>query len=174
MIVVKNDNQEKDCKVGNDRYLKEMELIQRCIDRMANNSFKIKRWLAAMLVLTLGIIASANGIVGIVAGTLIMVVVVMLALMDTYYLALEKIYRKRYEYIVREGWRLERYALSSYGVFELNPRKINSDGGDGLDKDYSKVLWGYMRPAFWSMAILPFYSVSVVIVVVISICMWYT
>jgi hypothetical protein len=161
-------------KVKNDRYMKELELIQRCIDRMANNSFKIKRWLAAILVLTLGIITRLDGNRGLIAGPLIIIVIIMLAIMDSYYLALARLYRKRFNHVVEAGWTLEgRYSNQSNGhPFELNPQKISESGAILVDNNYSNVIKQQMLLAFKSKVIWPVYSVSIAIVIMISLCVW--
>lgn len=160
-------------KVKNDRYLKELELIQRCIDRTANNSFKIKRWVAVLLVLSLGLFSGADIRIVPVAGLLTGIVTVMLMVMDTYYLALEKIYRKRYEHVVKQGQQeqtFKRYCDDQINdMFDLNPRKINQNGdivATGCDVN---CISEFMRQASKSKVIWPFYSVSVAIVIIITV-----
>lgn len=67
-----------------------LEMIEKIIDRMANNSLQLKCWSIA---LTVAIIAFTNGIL-VLTGLLPLVI---LSLMDAKYLALERSYRTLYD-----------------------------------------------------------------------------
>jgi len=140
--------------------------------------------MAAALVMFLGLTGSIgqlaeNTNVFVIAGALVIAVIIMSAIMDSYYLALEKIYRKRYEWVVERGYSLERYNFRISGrkdTFELNPRKIKEDGETIAEvdiKEYRGRLLKKMWVAFKSPSIWAFYVSSIIIVVIFVICLCY-
>ncbi|MCQ2078924.1 MAG: hypothetical protein MJZ38_02565 [archaeon] len=83
---------------GQDRelVLKNLEFTERCIDRMATNSFRIKAWLSSSLLFFLGL---TRGDVSSWLSACVLVYIGVLWWMDSYYLRLERAYRQRYSRI---------------------------------------------------------------------------
>lgn len=79
---------------------KEIDLVQSCINRMAQNSFIIKGWLFGTLV---ALVALASNIVPKTALCLVaIVIIVCLWILDAFFLKTEKMYRKKYDWILSE------------------------------------------------------------------------
>ncbi|MBN1215555.1 MAG: hypothetical protein JXA99_08925 [Candidatus Lokiarchaeota archaeon] len=85
--------------INNDVIGKYFEIIQNVITRMAHNSFLIKAWsitlLASIIVLTLSII-------NILIIFVLLIVLSTFWILDSYYLRLEKLYRRLYDSKVEE------------------------------------------------------------------------
>lgn len=84
-------------EINDNLYLEYFKIIQNTITRMAQNSFLIKAWsitiIAGISVLTFSFINSL--IFAVLIG-----VIIVFWIMDSYYLRLEKLYRKLYEKVV--------------------------------------------------------------------------
>lgn len=80
----------------NEERVKHIELIQGVINRLANNSFLIKGWMITVVMAGIGISVSqsmkALYIVTIVA-------IVLFWFLDAYYLRLEKLFRKHFDFV---------------------------------------------------------------------------
>lgn len=81
---------------GNEALFKEMDLLQGCISRMAENSFRCKEWAVALAVAVLGLCYSDFGseFLAIVSVFPLM----FLWHMDCRYLSLERMFRGRYAF----------------------------------------------------------------------------
>jgi len=77
---------------------KEIDLIQGCINRMAKNSFEIKKWTVGLITILTGILQGKD--IGFIGSLLLVIIVVIFWGLDGYFLRLEKLYRKKYEWIV--------------------------------------------------------------------------
>lgn len=116
-LIVMND----DAAVsGNEVLFKEMDLLQNCISRMAENSFRCKEWAVALTVAVLGLCYSDFG-----SAFLAIVSIFPLFFlwhMDSKYLSLEKIFRNRYAFVIHN-----RSKGNFNGLFELDPSKFGED-----------------------------------------------
>lgn len=78
---------------------KEIDLIQSCINRMANNSFMCKRWLLSLIVAILALLPEN------INRKSICIIILLANLcfwwLDTYYLQQEKMFRWKYEWIIK-------------------------------------------------------------------------
>ena len=77
---------------------KEIDLIQGCINRMAKNSFEIKKWTVGLITILTGILQGKD--IGFIGSLLLVFIVVIFWGLDGYFLRLERLYRKKYEWIV--------------------------------------------------------------------------
>ncbi|MDO4856614.1 MAG: hypothetical protein Q4A17_01555 [Thermoguttaceae bacterium] len=100
---------------------KEIDIIQACITRMAQNSFSMKKWAIGIL---LGIIALMNQKDFFNTYTYFLIVpVLILWYYDAYFLYQEKMFRKLYDWTIEkrlEGTREKLYDLT-LDRFEQNP-----------------------------------------------------
>jgi hypothetical protein len=100
--------------VSNDEFHKEIDLIQSCISRMAQNSFMIKGWgftlIAALIALT------ADKIDWMIISLIGVFVLVCFWSLDAFFLKTEKLYRFKYEWIIQEREKGNRDFL-----YNLNP-----------------------------------------------------
>lgn len=105
-----------------DELFKEIDLIQNCINRMAQNSFMLKGW---ALTIFAGVTAFTKGEnlsnpVTLVCTTIIPFICFWI--LDSFYLRTEKKYRRMYENMLTK-----RKANNTDGQYELNPKTIKVD-----------------------------------------------
>ena len=95
---------------------KQIDLIQDCIKRMANNSFLIKAWTVGLLTIILIIAEKFN-----VSGLLIAFIPILAFwYLDSVFLHTEKMYRKMYEELIKS-------AISKdidFRFYDLNPKRF--------------------------------------------------
>ena len=153
----------------NDRYLKELDLLLRCIERMSGNSFRIKRWLSAALILFLGIIGREGVINAVTCGSIV-TIIVLLWVMDAYYMSLERIYRNRYRKIRANGDDLSIYEnIIDNNLFELNPKYIDEDGTIGHGERFGSYIDRYLLFSIFSTTNVALYSSSIAIIVIVTV-----
>ena len=97
------------------QFIDELKIIQDVIKRMADNSFKIKGWTVTLIVIAL-IFKNTSGIGPLVA----FLPLFSFWFLDTYYLRMEKIYRKIYE------WTIANREQSDDFLFDLNPQRFET------------------------------------------------
>ncbi len=121
---------------------KEIDLIQNCISRMAQNSFMVKGWVIT-LVGACCAISSLNSnewkilfIFGILA-------IILFWYLDAFFLKMERMYRFKYEWVIKNRLLKDEYA------FDLNP--------------YNKKMWDTSKEepsipkVMFSKTLLPMY-----------------
>jgi len=162
-------------RIDNDKALqqvlyKEIDLVQSCINRMASNSFEIKKW-------TLGIIAVLAGLIKQDCTTqnarislLFLMVIFIFWGLDAFFLKTERLYRKKYAWIIKERLNKNRDFL-----FDLNPyeKKMMLDSEKDipciLSVMFSKTLWPfYLGLAFF--VLLAFENISIEQIVAFFSC----
>lgn len=93
---------------------KEIDLIQSCISRMAQNSFMIKGWAFALVAAFIALTAERLDIyVLCVVGVFILSIFWYL---DAFFLKMEKLYRFKYEWVIKE-----RAKGNKCYMYDLNP-----------------------------------------------------
>lgn len=78
---------------------KQIDLIQNCITRMAQNSFLLKTWTVSLLTIVIAI-ASKFNINGLLVG---MIPVIVFWYLDSFFLQTEKMYRKMYDELIESN-----------------------------------------------------------------------
>ena len=104
---------------------KEIDLIQSCISRMAQNSFVVKGWTITLVAVVLALLperfnSNLLSLIGIVA-------TLCFWYLDGFFLRTEKLYRWKYE------WVIENRLVNKLYFYDLNPYnqkmwKVNDDG----------------------------------------------
>ncbi|WP_323842786.1 hypothetical protein [Moraxella sp. Pampa] len=124
---------------------KEIDLLQSCINRMANNSFLIKGWSITIvsLILTLG------------KGSQNFVYVVILPILafwylDAFYLSSERAYRKRYEWIINNR------PSNLENLYDLNSINFQIPTENILKVMFSKTLSVFYLMIFTSSIIISY------------------
>ena len=105
-----------------DELFKEIDLIQGCINRMAQNSFMLKGW---ALTIFAGVTAFTKGENFSDPITLVFTTIIPFVcfwILDTFFLRTEKKYRKMYEDMLTK-----RKINNTEGQYELNPKTIKVD-----------------------------------------------
>ena len=136
--------------MDNEKLFKEIDLIQGCINRMANNSFLVKGWalgvFAGVTAITKG--ANLNNTILFVCTTI--VPFVCFWILDAFFLQTEKKYRIMY------AERLEkRKQEDDSNLYELDPSSYKVEG-------IFKVMWSITLRVFYG---IPFLASIVVIVI---------
>lgn len=92
---------------------KEIDLVQGCINRMAQNSFLIKGWLITLLTVVIALLPETINIrILCIVG---FVTILCFWYLDGFFLKMEKLYRWKYEWIISNR------QTSSDNLYDLNP-----------------------------------------------------
>ena len=118
------------------------------------------------MILFLGI-AGREGIIDAVTCGLIISIILLLWAIDSYYLALERVYRSCYKFVRLNGDDLNKYvSMVENDIFELNPKYINEDGSIGNGDEFGDYISKYMLFGIFSRTNAALYSVAISIIVV--------
>ena len=128
---------------------KEIDLIQNCINRMAQNSFFIKGW--AITVVTVVLALMEENIEPIYLCLILLIPLLAFWYLDAFFLQMEKMYRKMYEWVL-ESRRTEDFNQ----LYDLNPHRF---------KEQVDSRCKVMR----SVTLRVFYGIPLVIVVMILV-----
>lgn len=96
--------------------LKEIDIIQDIIKRMAFNSFMIKGWAITLVVVTLLLKGTEKHQVWIA-----FIPLVVFWFLDAYFLRQEKMYRKLYKWVINNRLKTEEY------LFDMNARRFEKE-----------------------------------------------
>jgi len=108
--------------------LKEIDITQDIIKRMANNSFLIKGWTITLVVVTL-LLKNDDGKVYIS-----FIPLLSFWALDAYFLRQERLFRKLYQWIV------ENRLINSNNLFSMDTSKFEPKVGSIIDVMFSKTL----------------------------------
>ena len=112
--------------------LKEVDLIQNIIKRMASNSFMIKGWTITLVVVTLLLKDDNNKIL---IGYIPLIVFWYL---DSYFLRQERMYRKLYNWVIKNRLNTDVYLL------DMDAYRFSSEVNSTIHTMFSKtILWFY-------------------------------
>ena len=101
---------------------KELDLIQGCITRMAQNSFMIKGWVIGILAAMIAI--AGDRIPARELGWISMAILLAFWALDAFFLKMEKCYRFKYEWVIDVRPKGNRNSL-----YDLNPYKTETRKG---------------------------------------------
>ncbi|MBQ2886718.1 MAG: hypothetical protein IJE43_23625 [Alphaproteobacteria bacterium] len=114
-------------------FYKEIDLIQSCISRMAQNSFMVKGWVIT-LVAACCAVSSLNSsewkILFIFGG----LAIILFWYLDAFFLKMERLYRFKYEWVIKNRMRKDEYA------FDLNPYNKQMWETEKKDPSITKVM----------------------------------
>ena len=141
-----------DKKISIEEIHKEIDLIQSCITRMAQNSFMIKGWFVSIYAVILALLPEKVNMfllcIALVAVNLIF------WYLDGFFLRTEKVYRKIYDWVLEERPQNNRELM-----YQLNPGKF-------IGKiENVESIWKVM----WSKTLRWFYLIPLVIVIIVFI-----
>lgn len=135
---------------------KEIDLIQSCIKRMAQNSFMVKGWLITLLSVIIALLPKTFEIrllciIGII-------VILCFWYIDGFFLKTEKLYRWKYEWVIKNRYKSDDF------FYDLNPYNKNTwirndDGSEKTEPNivsimFSKTLLPMYLPLFLAVIIL--------------------
>lgn len=116
-----------------DKLLKEIDLIQDCIKRMANNSFVIKGWTISLvsIVIAIGFDKDANLFH---LGMILLIPILSFWYLDSFFLQTEKKYRKMYQWVIKYRSTTDDY------LYDLNPCRFKNEVKSIFNVMFSKTL----------------------------------
>jgi len=97
---------------------KEIDLIQNCINRMAQNSFLLKGWTVSLLAV---VIAVARDLDFMYLCLLLMLPLMFFWYLDAVILRMEKMYRQMYNWVIRNRGSTNEY------LYDLDPNRFRTD-----------------------------------------------
>lgn len=133
---------------------KEIDLIQSCVNRMAQNSFVIKGWLITLITVILALLPEKIDIC-ILSGVII-VATLCFWYLDAYFLRFERLYRWKYEWVIASRLHSDEFQ------FDLNPmnQQMWLLGKDGKQKNPPSVL-----RVMFTKSLIPLYGLIMVIAI---------
>lgn len=113
---------------------KEIDLIQSCISRMANNSFLLKGWFISLIAVLLAILKENIDI------QLVTIIIIVITLsfwyLDAFFLRTEKLYRVLYSWVLKE-----RALGNNEYLYDLSPSvRFSKDVDTIISVMFSKTL----------------------------------
>lgn len=96
---------------------KEIDLIQSCITRMANNSFLLKGWCISIIAVVLALADKAANPA--ILSCILLIPLLCFWYLDSFFLRTERMYRKMYEWVIENRIKNE----NSY-LYDLNPHRF--------------------------------------------------
>lgn len=132
-----------------EEFHKEIDLIQGCISRMANNSFLLKGWLVSIIAVILALSINESNKIVIISS--IIFITISFWYLDAFFMKTEILYRKLYEWVIvkrQQGCRDKQY--------DLNPHRF--------DKEVDNVI-----RIMFSRTLRCFYGSVMIIIIIIAI-----
>lgn len=141
---------EQENKLSVEEIHKEIDLIQACITRMAQNSFMIKGWFVSLYAVILALLPEKVNIL-LLCSALVAVTLIFWYL-DGFFLRTEKVYRKIYDWVLEVRPNNNKELL-----YQLNPSKFNEkiqETESVLEVMWSKTLrWFYFIPLLFVLIV---------------------
>ena len=144
-------NEQKN-KLSVEEIHKEIDLIQACITRMAQNSFMIKGWFVSLYAVILALLPEKVNIL-LLCSALVAVTLIFWYL-DGFFLRTEKVYRKIYDWVLEVRPNNNKELL-----YQLNPSKYN-----GKIQETESVL-----EVMWSKTLRWFYFIPLLFVLIVGV-----
>lgn len=140
---------------------KEIDLIQACINRMANNSFLLKGWAISIIAVVLAL--TDKDVSPLFLCLIVVVPLLCFWYLDAFFLYTEKLYRKMYEWVIEQ-----RPLNNRDNMYDLDPRRFKDKvfvKKNGHDTSELESVWTVMG----SVTLRTFYLIPVAIIVLIVI-----
>lgn len=140
---------------------KEIDLIQGCINRMAQNSFFIKGWLVTLITVVLGLLPEKVDLR--VLGIISILITVCFWYLDGFFLKTEKLYRWKYEWVIKERVNSDEF------YYDLNPynRKMWLKDRYGKEKKQPTIFRVMFTKTVWPLYIM--IIVATIVIVILGI-----
>jgi hypothetical protein len=139
---------------------KELDLIQAIINRMAANSFEVKKWLIGIL--TAITVFKYDKLLGTDSYHIWILLVPILSFwfLNAFFLSNEKRYRELYQWVVKHRPNTDKY------LYDLNTMQRECPDGQVVDLNKKANSIGAV---FFSETLLPFYIIPVLFIVFYSL-----
>ncbi|TAK58530.1 MAG: hypothetical protein EPO24_08360 [Bacteroidetes bacterium] len=129
---------------------KEIDLIQTCITRMANNSFLLKGWTISIIAVVLAL--ADKTIEPALLSAILLIPLYSFWYLDAFFLRTERMYRKLYEWVLAS-----RSKDDNSFLYDLNPRRFEKEVESEWDIMWSITLrWFYGVPALITLGVILF------------------
>lgn len=138
---------------------KEIDLIQGCINRMAQNSFAIKGWLITLVAVILALLPETVD-VRILCGV-VFAATLCFWYLDAYYLKMERLYRWKYEWVIANRGESDEY------FYDLNPMKTDMWLPN---KDGSKKKAPCVVRIMFTKSLVPLYAIVILTCLIFFLC----
>ena len=132
---------------------KEIDLIQGCINRMAQNSFMVKGWMITLVAVIIALLPEKVGIDIRVLCVIALGVTLCFWYLDAFYLKMEKLFRWKYEWVIKNRISTLEYA------YDLNPHESKTW------INHSKEPW--VVEVMITRSIVPMYVLILIVEIVI-------
>ena len=133
--------------------LKEIDLIQSCITRMANNSFLVKGWLISIIAVSFALFPED---INICAPCIISALItVVFWYLDAFFLKTERLYRWKYNWVITNRLNCDLY------FYDLNPHNSNT----WIENDRSPECEPNIVKVMFSKTICPLY-ISILVIII--------
>ncbi len=144
-----------------DVMIKEIDLIQGCINRMAQNSFVIKGWLITLFTIVLTLLPDKKNIN--VLCVVLMFVTIVFWRLDAFFLKTERLYRWKYEWVIKVRNDDNNDDKDKY-KYDLDPNNSSmwlpdEKNGENKTKTYVPKKEPKIREVMFSKTLLPFYGI---------------
>jgi hypothetical protein len=127
---------------------KEIDLIQACITRMANNSFLLKGWAISIIAVVLALADKA--INPALLSVILLIPLFSFWYLDAFFLRTERMYRKMYEWVLEKRSKNENTFL-----YDLNPNRFkNSVDSIGKVMMSTTLKWFYGLPVLLTVTVI--------------------
>ena len=124
--------------------LKEIDLIQACIKRMADNSFLLKGWTITILVAVLAFFAEKKDVYSI--SIILLIATINFWYLDAFFLRAERMYRKLYEWVISNRMN------TLDNAFDLNPNRFSNQ----VEKTFQIMISKTLRSFYGTLSALLF------------------
>jgi len=146
---------------------KEIDLIQECIKRMANNSFLLKGWAISLVAVVLTL--SEKNVNPYFLGLVVLVPLISFWYLDAFFLYTEKLYRKMYEWVI-----VERPKYNNDKMYDLNPHRFKNDVKISKWNNKSQQMKNTgknetVRTVMWSVTLRTFYFIPIFLVLLVLV-----
>jgi len=146
---------------------KEIDLIQECIKRMANNSFLLKGWAISLVAVVLTL--SEKNVNPYFLGFVVLVPLISFWYLDAFFLYTEKLYRELYKWVITERPKFNNekmYDLDSQRfINKLKIKKWNNKSKQMANTDKNQTVWTVMC----SVTLRCFYLIPIALVVFVLV-----
>jgi hypothetical protein len=130
---------------------KELDLIQSCINRMANSSFMIKGWMITLVAALVALLADKASVC-VIAG-LAVAIILSFWYLDAFFLRAERLFRLKYEWVIEE-----RPKGNTEHLYDLNPaNRFMWKRQEVGEKDIFSMMF--------SLTLIPFYALPLFVAV---------
>ena len=128
--------------------LKEIEIIQDIIRRMASNSFSIKRWTIALVIATLLLKGSKYQVF------LAFIPILVFWFLDAYFLWQERLYRRLYNWVIKNRIKTDKY------LFDMNAYRFKDEEQSILRIMFSSTFCSFYGSLFLLTLFYVIYTLS--------------